>query len=299
MKKAIKYQWNLMLSSRNFKISFLLVMFYCIASFVYMEILPSNAEMYSNLSADAVYAGGPSALWGYFEVIFPFLTVLPFSLSYINDRECGVFPLIFSREEPKIYFLSKTVVCFCGSAITILIPFVFNLMLCHIALPTGYNYPFGSYGDPNFNNLLTGDALIFETKFKAFPFLKLFLHSPTVYTMLYILLLSLFAGLLGMFALCLSYVIKKYRVLLFLPGFILFRASSLLEQLSYNNAIDNPARNYTNFYIMNYLGPITYTGQSPLYIAAIITCLLACSAIFCAVAIRRDELLNGGRRVNS
>lgn len=292
MKNGINYQWQLMRRDMGFKISFLLMMIYSVGSVVYTLLLPSNAEIYSNLSADAIYAGGMSPLWYYFREAFPFLAVLPFSLSYINDRDSGIIPLVLSRGNTKEYFLSKTFVCFCGSAIIILLPLAFNLSLCHIALPSGYNYPFGSYGDLNFSNLLTGETLMFSTKNPAFPFLRIFLRTPVGYNILYILLLSLFSGLLGVVPLCLSFLIKRYRVLLFVPNFILLRVSSVLEQISYNRAIEAPAYNYTNYRIMDYLGPFTYVGQNPVYIFSVVLALVLFCVICCTVAIRRDELLD-------
>lgn len=292
MKHGMKCQWRLMCRSRGFQISFLLMMAYAVGSVACTLLLPQNAPFYTTLSADAAYAGGMSPLWYYFREVFPFLAVLPFSLSYLNDRDSGVIPLVLSRESKKTYFLSKTFVCFCGSALIILLPLAFQLLLCHIALPSGYNYPFGSYGDPNVDALLTGSALLFRTDHPTFPFLTVFVRTPTGYNLLYLLLLSLFSGLLGVVPLCLSFLIRRYRALLFVPNFLLLRLSSVLEQISYQRASENPACLYTNYRIMDYFGPFTYMGQSPVYILSVVLALVLFCVICCTAAIRRDELLD-------
>lgn len=64
-------------------------------------------------------------LWFFFSLLYPFLLVLPFSTSYIDDYKNQLLPVYISRTSRTIYYVSKLVASFL--ALSLLLPFHFSL----------------------------------------------------------------------------------------------------------------------------------------------------------------------------
>lgn len=300
MLRSLKCEWNVMLHKKEFLVAFCAAMAFCVISFAYevhVSLQFCGADLGKVVSADSIFAGNASSgMWYFFQYLFPFLIVLPHSISYIQDIDCGALPLLTTRGGRKRYVFSKLVVCFLGNMVIILIPFLLNLLLCHVALPVNENSARWIYGCGNYDGILLGTNHSFQTDYGALPFLRLFLYSPTLYNVLYILILSLASGITGVFVLCLSFFFCKQKAPLFLPVFLMVLGSSVLNVYCLSRAIGDASYKYVNYNLMDYFAAFGYRGQSPYYILSVAAVLL----VFCAFAVRHvlraDEQLGGVKR---
>lgn len=300
MLQSLKYEWNVMLHKKEFSVAFCAAIIFCVISLIQSTntaLRYCGTDLSEVVSANSIYAGNAnSGLWYSFMYLFPFLVVLPHSLSYIQDVECGILPLLITRGNRKRYLFSKLSACFFGNVVIILIPFLLNLLLCHIAFPVNENSSRWYYGVLDYSGILLGTNNLFQTDYGALPFLRLFLYSPTLYNVLYILILSFASGVFGVFVLCLSFFFRKQKAPLFLPVFLMVLGSSVLNSYCLNRAICDAGYRYVNYNLMDYFAAFGYRGQSPYYILGIVAVLL----VFCTFAVHHalhaDEQLGGNRR---
>ena len=294
MEKTICFQITVMLHKKEFRVAFSVMTGFSVLAFVYSGLQQCGADRTMVVSADALFCGNYySPLWHYFSYIFAFVTALPYSMSYISDRECRVLTPLLSRMSRLRYHLSAMIASFIGNFIIIFFPFLLNLTLCHIALPSNTYFLFGEKGTSNYVGALMGNTLIFSTEHPKIPFLKLFLFSPTLYNIFYVLLLSVLSGILGVFLLSLSFILPGSRSLLFFPVLLGFQFSALATSHSYNRAIENTDIFFTNYTIMDYFAVGGYPGQSFLYLLTVILCLLSFFIIALLIVLIRDEFVGG------
>lgn len=300
MLRSLKCEWNVMLHKKEFLVAFCAAMAFCVISFAYevhVSLQFCGADLGRVVSADSIFAGNASSgMWYFFQYLFPFLIVLPHSISYIQDVDCGALPLLTTRGGRKRYVFSKLVVCFLGNIMIILIPFLLNLLLCHIAFPVNENSSLWFYGLWDYGSFFLGTNYTVQTDYGVLPFLRLFLYSPTLYNVLYILILSLASGIAGVFVLCLSFFFCKQKAPLFLPVFLMVLGSSVLNVYCLSRAVGDASYKYVNYNLMDYFAAFGYRGQSPYYILSVAAVLL----VFCAFAVRHvlraDEQLGGVKR---
>ena len=91
----------------------------------------------------------------YLVYLLCFAIVLPFSLSYVVDRENQATVFFLSRSDKKTYLRAKMSMCFIGGAILVALPLLVNLFLCAVTFPDTHTYYIGSYGTGNYARSLT------------------------------------------------------------------------------------------------------------------------------------------------
>ena len=292
MKKSIKYEMFTMLNMRGFCFSFLIMLVFSIYSFAVVAFRLMGVDRSSVFSADACFMGCYySPTWYFFLYIFSFVIVLPHATSYIADIETGVYSLAVLRSGKKNYFLSKMIATFVGNFIMIAIPFLINLILCHMTFSSTSNYPFGEYGLPNYYRTVLGSNYIFSTDQTEIPFMHIFLTSPTLYNLLYIFIVSVVSGYLGVFVLSLSFLFNRNRAYLFAPIYIFMLASSVVTEYRYSRAVSNPSIQFVNYNLMDYIAVFGYPGKSLLYISVVITVCTSFVVVATIHAIKADQLL--------
>lgn len=295
MRQSIKYEITVMLHKKEFILAFCFMLLFTLSAFLYACRGQWGVEISQVMSANYLYVGQHSnAAWGLFMYLICFVVVLPHAMSYINDLETGTFSLAIVRSNKFRYYISKNIAAFLGNFIIIFIPFLLNLIFCHMTFSEQPNYAFGEYGLPNYFRTITGSNSMFVAQMRnsGIPFIGLFVKSPTLYCLLYLFLLSVAAGVLGNFVLCISFFLKKHRVFLFLPVYLLVIFSGVATSYSEMMARRDANRVYTDYNLMDYLGILGYKGQDGRYIAV----LLAVIGVFCMIAIwraiRSDELID-------
>ena len=298
MKKAIRYELSVMFHKKEFIIALCIVMVFCLVSFMYTGNIMANSlfsvDRSSTISADDVFIGSYGApFWRYFSYVFAFMVVLPYSMSYINDSETGVLPSILTRFSKRKYFLAKIIACFVGNVLIILLPFIINYVLCHIAYPQPWNYSFASYGTRTMAQSILGTDIYINTKYTVMPFYKLFLFSPTLYSIMHILLFSVFSGLLGVLMLSMSFLIKQHRSILFLPVYLIIIGGNVLDSYLYNQAL-NGFGSYVNTQLLQYLSVFGMYGQNMRLLLGFAVFLIVFTIAAYLYIIKSDVLITGG-----
>ena len=293
MLKAIIYEIKTMINRKAFCISFIAVLLFSFASFVIAVLTNWGAEWSKVLSADDQFVGNASyGLWEFFRYVFAFIIVLPHAMSYLGDIESGAYSLAVVRAGKLRYFLSKLAATFAGNFLIIALPFLINLLLCHLAFSGKPNFTFGEYGLPNYFSTLMGTNFILPLERGQIPFLHVFLLSPTLYSLLYTAIISCVSGLLGVFVLCLSFFVRK-RAFLFIPVYLLFLFSSVVTEYNYSASLSDPGRVFVNYDLMDYLGTHGYPGQISRYPVILFLALVIFCALATCWALRNDQLITG------
>jgi ABC-type transport system involved in multi-copper enzyme maturation permease subunit len=274
---------KIMLGRKEYRFSILAVLVYSCFSFVY--VLMEFWGMDISVIKDANQSVGYSQLhrlWFFFSMVYPFLIVLPFSTSYLDDYQNRLLPVYLSRSSRQAYYLSKLLASFLGTSMVIAIPFLLNLLLCNLFLPHNHNTWFGEYQMGNFYRQLLGTNLLYTTSDTELPFLKLYLYSPFLYNLLYLFFFSLFSGLLGALVLGFSFWWKKHKIALFVPVFLVMQLLQVYDAWSLSDAIENGSR-YRNFNILDYVVPSVSKGRAPsflLVVLVVMAAVLVCSVIY-------------------
>lgn len=290
-RKSLKVQIQVMCRSKGYRAAFLAVLCYACVSFLW--VLSQSWGMDISRIKDANHLVGYSQmnqLWIFFAILYPFLVVLPFSTSYIEEYQNGLVPAYIIRSSRKTYYLTKLVAAFAGGALVIFLPFAVNLLLCNLFLPHNGNTWLGQYQMGNFYRWLTGTNLLYPVEYREEPFLGLFLCSPFWYNVLYVLLFAAFSGLLGMVVLSLSFWWRKHRILLFLPLFVVMQVLRGWDAWALTDAIRN-GNVYTNLDLLDYVVPSFESGRNPvLFLAVVLVCLLVIglSAVYAIQGDLRD-----------
>jgi hypothetical protein len=135
--------------------------------------------------------------------------------------------------------------------------------------------------------MLSGENVFRETVFAAKPFAGLFVKNLLLYNLLYVVLLSLLSGLMGMFVIAFSFLVYRVRILIFVPLFVIFQAGTYLSGLIYNeNALA-----YFNTNILDYVGTDAFYGQSGFFIGSFLLTIAVFIIIAYNRAMQREDIL--------
>lgn len=257
MIKSIRMQFSIMINSISFKVGFSIVMLYVLASYITTLVLNMNTDIAFMHSAHDMFCGVEfSALRTIFEAVFPFIVVFPFSFSYLTDLSVKVHPYLIGRMGRRNYFAGKIVTNFVGSFMIIFIPFCINLLLCCITFPWNNNHIFGDYNALNYAETLLGTNVTINTAQSGLPLLKLYLYSPMAYNFFYLCILSSFSGLLGVLSGLFSFYITQFKILLFVPVYLVFYLGNFL------NVLSSKFDRFTNFKLIDYMYVNSFHGKN-------------------------------------
>lgn len=258
--KSVKMQLSLMIHKFSFKFSFSFVLSYVLFSYVSNLLLYKDVDKFDMYSSSFLFVGnGHAALWGIFETVFPFLTVLPFALSYLDDSNIKINNYIISRMKRKNYYFSKLTACFFGGFIIILIPFCINAVLYKITFMENHNIPIGAYNLTPYYEALSGMDIYTNTNYKGLFLLELYLYSPFLYNLFYIFILSSFSGIMSMFNGTCAFYMKKHKILLFIPTYLLLFLFRALDSYIF---VNNDKLSYINLDWMKYVNVNFYFGKN-------------------------------------
>jgi hypothetical protein len=131
-----------------------------------------------------------------FFLLLPLLATLPFASSLYADKMSGYIAQVRTRLAYARYCWAKCLAVFTSAAVAVTLPLLLDLCLTALFLP-------GLRPEPT-----AGAFSIFEYSLWS----RLFYTHPLVYIALYLLVIALWAGAIGLLALPLSYVVSN-RVL--------------------------------------------------------------------------------------
>jgi hypothetical protein len=231
-----------------------------------------------------LYSGNAlSNIWPVFSNIYPFIVVFPFGFSFIQDRDARVLAWHIRRSGQRRYFRSKLIVAFIGGFIVIAIPFLINMLLCYATFPHNYN------SDLQYYSWLTGENVFRDTVFAHKPFPSLFAYSLFLYNIVFLTIFSCFSGLLSMFTMGCSFFIRRYKIMLLIPLFVIFQAGSYLSGVIYD--YNNQSIRYFNTNLLDYISTDAFYGQSVPFIASFLSAICLFIVIAYRYATRKEYIV--------
>lgn len=282
---STKVQLKILLKRKEFQFGFLVMLIYACFAFFYslsgkndgLDLNPHLFDLFHYKDANAQVAyNDMHRLWALFTMLYPFLIVLPFATSYVDDYQNRLLPVYISRTSRWSYYVSKLLAGFLGTALMVGLPLLVNLLLCNLFLTHNYNSWWGAYQLSPYYNGLLGEGVMYESVSQQLPFLGMYLRSPLLYNLWYLLIFSTFSGLLGCLVLSMSFLLRKWKVVLFLPIFALFQVLRSADGLSLSRAIAGQGFYFScdPFY---YVAPSFSVALSGWY--ALVFCLAAVGVI--------------------
>ncbi|MBD5134518.1 MAG: hypothetical protein HDT39_00935 [Lachnospiraceae bacterium] len=163
-------------------------------------------------------ADGSSVECGLFYFLLPLIIVVPYGWSLISELNSGYIKNIVCRVNRRNYFISKYISVFISASSIVIITLLLNVLVLALFLPAlkpeGI-YPYGTIGQMS---MWSG----------------LFYEHPLLYTIMYILLDGIFAGLIAVTTVALSFAVKRKILVMLIPFFGLL----LLDYLNTHVAVN-------------------------------------------------------------
>ncbi len=176
------------------------------------SVIPSLDHIFDNYQPDLAFSTIKSVQSGWmggminaeiniYEYIVFLLITIPYASSFYRDSRAGILKNIAVRGEKKYYFAAKSTAVFLSSGTVAVFPLLLNLMLTTTVLPI-INYCWSQ--------------MPFPTAF----FINIAVKDTVLYALVYMVLIFIFAGLIGGLALSISLYANNLFVVLTLPFFI-------------------------------------------------------------------------------
>ena len=252
----IRTQIKLMFSKFDFYIALLICTVMSIIYFIKAPHTPAGMVSHEYLYWGNGYTSG----FATFSTIYPFLIVIPFATSFIDDLSRKTYLPMTLRGDKQKYILGKYIAVFIGNFLMIFVPFLLNLILCFALYDKNSVTPFGDRWLGNLDGVLYGTNIVYDTPCKKTLFADVFFDNPFFYHILYLLLFAFITGMLGVFVMAISMWMKKFKILLFVPVYVLMSIAGTYTSISLNKAISNPNRTFINFNILDYVSPFNTIG---------------------------------------
>lgn len=290
VKTYFYYNLHIMQKSKSFRFVMGFMLALCIALPVFYAVSYWGEYTYALPSADTLYIANSDGLcWDFLSWLFPFLLVLPYGFSYINEAEYGINLYLQSRENRRAYYYGQMLACFVGTALVILIPFLLNIALNAILFPVNGNDYISSYQayDWNWTATVMGESFFRDTIFYGYIFKSLAINHPLFYNLLYAVFAGVSSGIMGMFVYAISILVRKNRILVLILYFLFFQVFTVFDRLMEDIEII-PV--YINLRITSYLsyGHLSYGEVYPLFLLFLLAETIASFRIV-KQQIKRDE----------
>lgn len=276
MKNCIKAQLGVLKNRPMFKFSFIMMMLICCLSFLLNAISDFGGYEPDILAyRDMFILNNKNFFSNIIVIILPILAVIPFSDSYIEDRNKNRLPVILQYCSRKEYFASKYIATAVSAFLVIFIPLLTNLLLNAIA-----------FEGESFNDI-TGHISAqrcmynFNSEYMTLmPFKKLFISHPFVYSLIFIAFTSIYAVAGALFSYSLSYFIKN-RIMIIVPFFVFSTLTNIVSSEFYIRFnIETSISNYL-------LSCVEYTELNYFVYIGILLILIAASLALMPPALKR------------
>ena len=216
--RITKAQGYFVLHKKSFWISFYIMLFFSVVGYLNVVRQGMQVDVYNMKRASDLFAlHSYSEIIQYFILLFPLIISFPMAFSGFDEEQGKSATWGIVRSNRWLYFGSKCFVSFLAGAILILVPFGLNLLWNAITFMDNGN----SWDGLIYSQLYFSDNEIdFENLYKLHPY---------GYRLYYLLHLSGFAGICSMFAYAVSNYIKKYKIFVVLPVYVVFFVSNQLQ----------------------------------------------------------------------
>lgn len=275
MSGTLRFQLSRMVRCREYRAAMLLSSLVACGSFLSEAITNSELDRYAILSASEVTClYGIGSGWSIFSALWPFLVVLPFATSFVEEKKNQCISTAVSRSTYDSYLHSKILASGLGSASVVFFPLLLNLLLCYIVFPNNHNLIFAHYQGANYAPVLLGTNRAYSSVCSTYFLMPLYLASPFLYQLLYLFINALFSGLCGAAVMALSFRFSKSKILLFLPLYAVV-IISLNARTSFMNAALRSHIFYFDPYICDYIAAFGSRDCFLVYFACICFALYA------------------------
>ena len=240
MKLNLKNQINIFKTRGNFKFAFSIMFIICLLSFIYNVIMYYGEYMPNVKSFRDLYIGTSTNTFSNIIVLLlPFIVVLPFCDSFIEDKHKNRLPIIFQLSSKKEYYLSKYIACGLAALIVTFFPLMLNLILNVIAFPSeSASSLTGLASNQDWTYAVSSEFMT------IMPFKTLFISYPFLYCIIYILFYCVYSVAGSLFTFSLAYYINN-RILCILPFFVISTLTNILSSVFFNHFnIDLTISNY-------------------------------------------------------
>lgn len=267
-------QWKLITKKKSVQVAFVISIVYALVSFFMVR-----GELSNGFSGFWSYCGMEfNTQWDVYSIIICFLVAIP-AMSFQDDVLNQTVATVWIRSSRKEYLKAKIGVVFLADFLLVLIPCLVNFSLClfysgcYGLIPSPFGHTLSTI---KFNLLNVSPTDWFVGTYVPFPFL--FEHCPILYVLLYMIFMAAFVGFLGVVLLAISFWIRRFKIVLFIPVFIATKIGTMLDGWSYNTNYMRYNHRYVNFDMWDYVAPASYYGLNYLAFFGII--LLLCGFIY-------------------
>lgn len=281
----MKTELKIMLNRRTFKITFTIMMLMVVYAYLFYTFKYRGEDISKMISVEWLYIFSlESPVVNALMTIFPFVAIIPYGFSAFYDRQTHTDVLMDIRSNNKKKHLwNQYITCFISGFIVVTIPFLIGIFLNYITFKnTGWK-AIDYYGFDNYSALLTGEADYTEaiTK-KGLSFLRLYMLSPVMYNIFYAIIAGILSGVCSMFNYALSLMVKRYKILILLPSYI------LLYILGYLKAIIGYSGVKIETNLLEYLVMDITCGKYWIYFVSILIAMILISAIIVKIVSRKE-----------
>lgn len=220
--RSVRAQMRVILKRRTAWIAFYIMFVLMVANYVVNLFLYRNYDLVELFHPAKILllSYGSETGMGYFLMqIYPLLVILPAGFSLASDYESGESVFLHSRVGGMNYYMGKMIAAFLSAAIIFTVPLLLEIGMNFVT------YPKEAVGDPS-NWKVYGQSYI-EAQERYF-LSALAVRSPYLYAVVGTVIFGVASGILNMFTVAVSTIRVKFKVLLFLPVYLLLDLISIV-----------------------------------------------------------------------
>lgn len=278
-RRIIWTQIKWILGRKESKLAFFILLELCLFNFV------RNMSEFQGLDVKEMYDPLKLLLLSYNRVyfqsdmtlllmqIYPILVSLPAGFALMDDFNNGKYIYLISRVGKREYIVGKMISSFFATFIVFVIPILIEMglsMLC---------FPMTATGD--LSNLPYLSREYMEQVRRVFLY-DFYLQAPVLYSILGVVCFGVVSGLFGMFTVaCSALFCFKYRVLLFLPAFLLLNGMRMAAIMCGSARID----------FLRYLFLFVDEKGNPVYYVSVLIGLLLFAGLATRIFVKKDRII--------
>ncbi len=290
MLRYLKYNLIIMSQKKTFRFVFFGMVILCVSLPLFQLMKHWGEYEYALPSADVLFvANGESEWWSYLSFLFPFLIILPYGFSFMDEHKNGVILYVLTRGERRTYYYAQMATCFIGTAITILIPFLLNILMNGILFPMTGNDAVMGYQkyDVNWCMRIMGQGFYKNTLSEGAILKHLAIDLPQVRNILISLWTAIVSGVISCFFYGVSLLVKRGSIWILIISYLFFQFFVMLDNLWEEAEFFGM---YVNLDLLDYLsgGYPEYGLIYPLYLLILLV-LLALTCGMIQHRVRNDE----------
>ncbi|WP_304941949.1 hypothetical protein [Vallitalea guaymasensis] len=273
--KSVRMQIKSILNHKEVFITVCILMLFVFINY-FSNIIKYNGKDISDMYFPMkllLLSSGSGPINYYFMQYFPLLVIIPVGFSYVHDRDSKEIIYIQSRVGLKHYYIGKIISVFLVAFFVFTIPFIIEMIFNCIA------FPMNATGD-------LSNVNIYEKSYieavKNYFYYNLYVIHPYIYTLFITLVFGVICGILNVFVVAISMYNIKFKILLFLPVYILLYGIGMIGHIF-------PSIKVSLSYF-DYLSIFDCSRKSLLGYCLIIVLILLVSIVMTMTKSRKDSL---------